>query len=105
VIGRHNADIVDTMHPRDIAMSTIFGQPFVKRFALCYPTVVLSVCLSVTFVYCSRTVGRIEMKLGRELGLGPGHIVLDEDPAPPPQKGHSPPILGPCLLWPNGWMD
>ena len=26
--------------------------------------------------------------LGREVGLGPGHIVLDGDPAP--QKGHSP---------------
>jgi len=22
-----------------------------------------------------------------------------------PQKGHSLPIFGPCLLWPNGWMD
>jgi len=27
---------------------------------------------------------------GMEVGLGPGHIVLDGDPAPPPQKrGHS----------------
>jgi len=30
------------------------------------------------------------MPLGREVGLGPGNIVLDRDPAPPPQKGHSP---------------
>jgi len=22
-----------------------------------------------------------------------------------PKKGHSPPLFGPCLLWPNGWMD
>ena len=29
------------------------------------------------------------MPLGRELGLGPGHIVLDGDPALPPPKGHS----------------
>jgi len=36
------------------------------------------------------------MKLGMEVGLGPGYIVLDEDPAPP--KGHSPQIFGPCLL-------
>ena len=43
------------------------------------------------------------MKLGKEVGLGPGHIVLDEDPAPP--KGAQPPIFGPCLLWPNGGMD
>jgi len=32
----------------------------------------------------------------------PGHIVLDRDPSPPPPKRHSPPIFGPCLLWPNG---
>ena len=30
------------------------------------------------------------MKLGMEVGLGAGHIVLDEDPAPPLPKGHSP---------------
>jgi len=43
------------------------------------------------------------MPLAREVGLDPGHIVLDGDPAPPPPKGHNPlPIFGPCLLWPNG---
>jgi len=40
------------------------------------------------------------MPLGTEVGLGPDHIVLDGNPAPP--KGHSPPIFGPYLLWPNG---
>jgi len=31
------------------------------------------------------------MKLVVQVGLGPGHIVLDGDTAPPPQKmGHSP---------------
>jgi len=69
------------------------------------------------------------------IGLDPRHTVLDGDPSPPPPKGHSsqfsahiccgqmagwikmplgmdfpkrgrsPPIFGPCLLWPNGWMD
>jgi len=39
-------------------------------------TVVLSV-LSVTLVYCGQTVGWIKMKLGMEMDLGPGHIVLD----------------------------
>ena len=29
-----------------------------------------------------------KMKLGTHVGLGPGHIVLDGDPTPPP-KGHS----------------
>ena len=24
---------------------------------------------------------------------------------PFPKKGEQPPIFGPCLLWPNGWMD
>ena len=69
----------------------VFGRPFVKRFALCYQTVVcLSVCpnrLSVTLVYCGQTVGWIKVKLGMQVGLGPGHIVSDGDPAPPPKKG------------------
>ena len=63
----------------------------------------LSVCLSVTLVYCGQTVELIKMKLGMQIGLGPGHIVLDRDPAPP--KGAQPPIFGPCPLWPNGLMD
>jgi len=39
-------------------------------------------CLSVTLVYCGQTAGRIKMKLGMAAGLGPGHIVLDGNPAP-----------------------
>ena len=31
-------------------------------------------------------------KLGMPVGLGPRHIVLDGDPAPPPQRGTAPPI-------------
>ena len=50
------------------------------------------------------------MKLGTELGLDTGHIVLDGDPAPPQKREGKgarplPPIFGPCLFWPNGWMD
>jgi len=45
--------------------------------------------LSVTLVYCGQTVGRIKMKLGVRVGLGPGHIVLNGDPGPP-KMGHSP---------------
>jgi len=45
------------------------------------------------------------MKLGMQVGLGPGQIVLDGDPAPPPPKGVEPPTFGPYLLWPNDWMD
>jgi len=45
------------------------------------------------------------MPLGMEVGLG-----LDDcvrwGPSSPAEKGHSPlPIFGPCLLWPNGWME
>ena len=61
-------------------------------------------CLSVTFVHCGQTVGRIKMKHGMQIGLGPGHIVLGVDPLPPP-KGAQPPIFGPYLLQPNGCMD
>ena len=43
----------------------------------------LSDCLSVTLVCCGQTVGWIEMKLGMQVDLGPGHIVLEEDQAPP----------------------
>ena len=49
--------------------------------------------LSVTFVHCGQTVGRIKMKLGMQVGLVPGNNVLDEDPTPPPPKGHSPQFL------------
>ena len=85
------------------------GDRFVKRFTLCYQTIV---SLSVLSVCPLRDIGvlwpnrwRIKMKLGMQVGLDPGHIVLDGDSAPPPPKGQSPSIIGPYLLWPNGWMD
>jgi len=86
-------------------------------------------------VYCGQMAGWIKMAHGMKVGLSPDHIVLDGDPSVPPLKGHSPnfrpmsvvakrrlrvrwdstppekrhsgphPIFGPCLLWPNGWMD
>jgi len=43
------------------------------------------------------------MPLDIQVGLGPDDILLDGDPAPLPKRGRSP--FGPCLLWPNGWMD
>jgi len=63
----------------------VFGRPFVKQFALCYRTIVPS----VTLVYCGQMVGCIKIPLGTEVGLGPGHILLDGDPTPP-KKGNSP---------------
>ena len=54
--------------------------------------------------YCGQTVGWIKMKLGGvEVGLVPGRIVLDGDPAPPSPKGHSPQFSA-HVLWSNGWM-
>ena len=83
-------------------LQTLFGRPFVKRFALCYRTVVLSV-LSVTLVYCGQTVGRIKMKLGIQVGLGLSHTVRWEPSSQPRKKGAQ--FFGPYMLWPNGWMD
>jgi len=60
----------------------------------------------LSHVYCGQTAAWIKMPLGKEPGLGPSDIELDGDPAPNPllQKGHSPTIFGPCLLWQNGCM-
>jgi len=55
----------------------------------CRLSVGLSV-LSAMLVYCGQMVGWIKMKLGMEVGLCPGHTVLDWDPAPPPQRGIAP---------------
>ena len=49
-------------------------------------------------VCCRHMAEWIKMPLGTKVGLVPGDTVLDGDPAP--QRG-TPPILGPCLLWPN----
>ena len=68
---------------------------------ICYQT---GCCLSVTLYYCGQTVGWIKIKLGKEVGLGPGHTVLDGDSAPPPKRGTTP-NFGAYLLWWNGWMD
>jgi len=56
-------------------------------------------------ICCGQMAGWIKTPLGREVGLSPSDTVLDGDPAPFSQKGRSPPIFGPCLLWLDGWMD
>ena len=66
----------------------------------------LSVCpvLSVTFVHCGQTVGQIKMKLGMQVGLGPRHIVLGGDRAPPPflpPSFHRPPSSLPLSFPPS----
>ena len=65
----------------------------------------MSACLSVTLVYCGQTVGWIKMKLGVQVGLGPGHSVLDENPAPTLPKGHSPQFSAHiCCSQIAGWI-
>jgi len=55
----------------------------------CLSVLSCPVCLPETLVYCGQMVGWIKMKLDMEVGLGPDHIVLDGDSAPP-KKEHSP---------------
>jgi len=68
--------------------------------------VCLSVCpLSVTLVYCGQRVGWIKIKLGMEVGLGPGHTALDGDPDNPPLNGHSPQFSAyVCCGQTAGWI-
>ena len=69
------------------------------------PSVHCLSCLSVIWVYCGQAVGWIKMKLGVGVGLGPGHVVLDGDPAPPSPKGHSPQLSTPvCCGQMTGWI-
>jgi len=60
-------------------------------------------------VYCGQKAAWIKMQLGTEVGqvdLGLRNIVFDVDPATPRKRAQPPPPnFGPCLLWPNSWMD
>jgi len=78
----------------------IFMRPFVKRFALCYRTVICS----VTLVYCDQTARWIKMKLGMQVGLGPGHIMLGGKPPPPPQRCTAPNFRPICCGQMSGWI-
>ena len=73
----------------------VFGRPFVKRFALCCRTVVSPVCpisLSVCDVVVLWPNGWMDQDaIGREVCVGPGHIVLDGDPAPHKRGTAAPP--------------
>ena len=46
---------------------------------------------------CDQTAGCIKMPLSMKVDLGPGHFVLDMDPAPH-KKGAQPPILRPMSI-------
>ena len=75
---------------------------------LSYRCLSYPVYLSVTLVYCGQMLGWVKMPLGMEVGLGhvgPGPIVLAGTQLPPNKGAQQLPTLGPCLLWPDGWMD
>jgi len=68
-------------------------------------SICLSVCLSITLVYRGQTVGWIKMKLGMELGLDSGHIVLGRDTAPLPKTGTAPLFtVHACCRQTAGWI-
>ena len=79
----------------------VFGRPFVKRFALCYQTVVCLYVLScpVCDVRALWPNGRIKIKLGTHVGLGPGHIVLDGAQLPLPQRDRAHVYCGQAAGW------
>jgi len=83
------------------------GRPRPRRRCVSSPP--QKAAANVRSMYCGQTVGCIRIPLGSvgtEVDLGPGDVVLDRNPAPSPAKKRAqPPIFGPCLLWPNGWMD
>jgi len=60
--------------------------------------------LSPTLVYFGQTVGCIKIKLGTQVGLGPGNIVSNGDTAPPLLKGDSPPNVRPISVVAK-WLD
>jgi len=48
--------------------------------------------------YCGQTAGSIKVGLGRDVGLGPRHIVLDQDSAPLPKKRSRAPNFRPIFI-------
>ena len=56
-------------------------------------------------MHSGQTVVRIKMKLGMQVGLGPGHIVLDGTQLPLPQRGTAPQFSDHiCCYRTAGWI-
>jgi len=88
---------------------TCIGRPFVKRFALCYQTVV---CLSVCNVGALSPNGWTDQDETWHAGRPrPWPHCVNGDPAPVLQRGTAPQcsgnpsMFGPYLLRPNGCID
>jgi len=90
---------------RNIAI-ILFGRPFVKRFALCYRSLVCPVCLSFRDVRALWPNGWTDQDETWDAGTPrPWTHCVTWGPSSSHPKGHSPPIFGPYLLRPNGCMD
>jgi len=87
-------------------VTNFFGRPFVKRFALWYRTVVLSVCpvCDVGALWPNGWTDQDETWHAGRPRPRP-HCVLHEYPAPPHKKGTSPSQFSARVLLPNGWID
>ena len=73
-----------------ITESAVVGRPFVKRFTMLSGRCRL--CMSVTFVHCGQTVGRIKTK--RHAGRPrPWPPCVRWGPSSPSPKGHRPPQI------------
>ena len=90
-------------------ISSVFWATFVKRFALCYQTVVCSACLSVSPV-CN--VGVLwpngwtdQDETWHTSRPRPWPHCVRWAPSSPSLKGAQPPIFGPYPLRPNGCID
>jgi len=79
-----------------------FFGPFVKRFALCYRTVVLSVSpvCDVVVLWPNSWMDYNATWYGGS--LGPGDIVLNGDSGLLSKRGTAAPTFRPYLLWRNG---
>jgi len=88
---------------------SIFGRPFVKRFALCYQTVVClscPVCLSLSNVVVLWPNGLTDQDETWHAGRPrPCPHCVRRGPSSPSPKGAQSPIFGPYPLRPNGRID
>jgi len=84
-----------------------FGRPFVKRFALCYQSVVyLSVCpvCNVGVLWPDGWMDQDETRHAGSPRLW-SQCIRWGPTCPSPKGAELPPIFDPYLLWPNGCMD
>jgi len=92
----YNLTCLKLLHELGLGILVLFGfWATVCKMVCPMPSDSCLSVLSVTLVYCDQMVGQSKMKLGMQVGLGLGHIVLDGDQAPSPM-GHSlPQFLAP----------